>query len=89
MVRYDALDASGNAALHSFDQIERMCAQAHTGFHTLENSNCHQLFHSLLFLTLREPSVKRKDLQALTLVGPSQHNPDSDPLAVLHLDDQL
>ena len=34
-----------------------------------------------LFPTLRGPSVKRKDLQALTLVYPEQ-----DPLAALHLD---
>ena len=35
--------------------------------------------------TLREPSVNRKDLRALTLVGPTRYNPILDPLAVLHL----
>ena len=39
--------------------------------------------------TLREPPVKRKDLQALTLSGPPRENPVLDPLAVLHLDNQL
>ena len=39
-----------------------------------------------LFSTLREPSVNRKDLRALTLVGPTSHNLELDPLAVLHLD---
>ena len=42
-----------------------------------------------LFQTLWELSVKRKDLQALTLVGPTQNNPVLDPLAVLHLDNWL
>ena len=39
--------------------------------------------------TLREPSVNRKDLRALTLVGPTRDNPEPDPLAVLHLDNRL
>ena len=42
-----------------------------------------------LFLTLREPSVKRKDLRALTLAGPLRVNTKLDPLAVLHLDNRL
>ena len=43
----------------------------------------------LLFPTLREPSVNRKDLKALTLVGPPMDNPERDPLTVLHLDIRL
>ena len=39
-----------------------------------------------LFQTLREPTVNRKDLQALTLVGPTRNNPVLDPLAELSLD---
>ena len=39
-----------------------------------------------LFSTLREPSVIRKDLQALTLVRPTRDNSVLDPLAVLHID---
>ena len=39
-----------------------------------------------LFSTLREPSVDRKDLRVLTLVGPPRDNPELDPLAVIHLD---
>ena len=35
---------------------------------------------------LREPSVNRKDLSALTLVGLTWDNPVLDPLALLHLD---
>ena len=46
-----------------------------------------------LFSTLREPSVNRKDLQALTLVGPTRKNPELTPTppppAVLHLDNRL
>ena len=42
-----------------------------------------------LFSTLGELSVKRKDLQALTLVGPPTDNPKLDPLAVLHLNNRL
>ena len=42
-----------------------------------------------LFSTLREPSVNRKDLRALTLVGPTRDNPVLDPLVVIHLDNQL
>ena len=42
-----------------------------------------------LFQTLREPSENRKDLQALTLAGPTRNNPALDPLAVLHLDNGL
>ena len=41
------------------------------------------------FSTLREPSVKRKDLHALTLVRPTRNNPVLDPLAVLHLNNWL
>ena len=33
--------------------------------------------------------ANRKDLQALTLVGPTRENPVLDPLAVLHLDNWL
>ena len=33
--------------------------------------------------------MNRKDLLALTLVGPPRDNPELDPLAVLHLDNQL
>ena len=42
-----------------------------------------------LFQTLWEPSVNRKVLRALTLVVTTQNNPELDPLAVLHLDNQL
>ena len=42
-----------------------------------------------LFSTLTEPSVSRKDLQALTLVGPPRDNLEPDPLAVLNLDNQV
>ena len=41
------------------------------------------------FSTLRKLSVNRKYLQALTLVGLPRGNPQPDPLAVLHLDNQL
>ena len=50
---------------------------------TTKSPNCS------LFQTLRELSVNRKVLQALTLVGPTRENPVPDPLAVLHLDNQL
>ena len=33
--------------------------------------------------------MKRKDLGALTFVGPPMDNPELDPLAVLHLENQL
>ena len=39
--------------------------------------------------TLKGPSVNRKDLQALNLVGPTWNNPVLDPLALLHPDNQL
>ena len=39
------------------------------------------------FLTLREPSVNRR--RALTLVGTPRDNPEVDPLALLHLGNQL
>ena len=42
-----------------------------------------------LFQTLWEPSVNRKDLQALTLVRPTRNNLVLDPLAVLNLDNRL
>ena len=42
-----------------------------------------------LFSTLRKPSVNRKELWALTLVGTPWDNLELDPLAVLHLDNQL
>ena len=42
-----------------------------------------------LFQTLWEPSVDRKDLQALTLVRPTRNNLVLDPLAVLNLDNRL
>ena len=38
-----------------------------------------------LFSTVREPSVNRKDLPGLTLVGPPKDIPELDPLAALHL----
>ena len=41
------------------------------------------------FSTLREPSVNRKDLRAVTLVEPPKDNLEIDPLAVLHLNNQL
>ena len=44
---------------------------------------------SILYSTLREPSVNRKDLQALRLEGPLRDNPELDPLAELHLDNWL
>ena len=43
----------------------------------------------LLFQTLREHRVNRKDLRALTLLGPTQDNPIPSPLTVLHLDNRL
>ena len=46
------------------------------------------IFHSLLLIK-RELSVNRKDLRALTLVGPTRNNRILDPLAVLHLDNRL
>ena len=33
--------------------------------------------------------MNRKDLQALTLLGPPSDNPEPDPLAVLHLKNLL
>ena len=42
-----------------------------------------------LFQTLKEPIVNRKDLRALTLVGPTRSNLVLDPLAKLHLDNPL
>ena len=42
-----------------------------------------------VFSTLREPSEKRKDLQALTLVGPTRDNSVLDSLAVLHFENRL
>ena len=39
--------------------------------------------------SLKEPSVNRKDLHALTLVGPPRDSPEIDPLAVLQLDNWL
>ena len=38
---------------------------------------------------VRELSVKRKDLWALTLVGLTRENPELDPLAVQHLGNRL
>ena len=37
----------------------------------------------------KELSLNRKDLRALTLVGPTRQNPVPDPLAVLHFYNQL
>ena len=37
-------------------------------------------------VTLSDPSVNKKDLRALTLVGPPWDNREIAPLAVLHLD---
>ena len=42
-----------------------------------------------LFSNLRKPSVNRKDLRALTLVGPPRDMPELDPLGVVHLDKWL
>ena len=42
-----------------------------------------------LISTSGEPSVNRIDLQALTLEGPTRNNLVLDPLAELHLDNQL
>ena len=44
--------------------------------------------HRYLFSTLKEPSVNRKYLQALTLVGPTRGNMVLNPLAVIHLDNR-
>ena len=43
----------------------------------------------ILYSIFRGPSLNRKDLRALTLVGPTRDNPVLDPLAVLHLYNQL
>ena len=43
----------------------------------------------LIFNTRGNFPVNRKDLQALTLVGPTKKNPVSDPLVAQHLDNQL
>ena len=43
------------------------------------------LYGNILFSTLNELSVNRKDLHALTLVGSTRDNPVLDPRAVLHL----
>ena len=51
----------------------------------LKNSMTTKSTKCSLFQTLRELSVNRKDLQALTLVGPTRDNPVPNPLAVLHL----
>ena len=51
---------------------------------------CDNKIQQVFFIsTSREPSVNRKDLRALTLVGPTRDNLVIDPLAVLHLDNQL
>ena len=42
-----------------------------------------------LFQTTRDIVVNKTDLRALTLAGPTRKNPVQDPLAVLHLDNQL
>ena len=41
------------------------------------------------YFNLREHSANRKDLKALTLVGPPRNNPEPDYLALLHLDNRL
>ena len=43
----------------------------------------------LSFLTSGVPSKNRINLQALTSAGPTGTNPVLEPLAVLHLDNQL
>ena len=43
----------------------------------------------LFIFNFREPSVNRKDLQALTLVGTPMDNWEPDPLAVLDPDNWL
>ena len=52
-----------------------------------------QLNHSswlyFILFTLKETSVKRKNFQSLTLVGPTWKNPVVDSLAALHLDNRL
>ena len=45
---------------------------------------CSELL-ALFFSTSGEPSLNRKDLQALTLVRPTRDNPVLDPIAVIHL----
>ena len=44
---------------------------------------------ALIFSTSGEPSVIRKDLQALALAGPTSQNTVLGPLAVLCLDNRL
>ena len=51
---------------------------------------CDNKIKQVLFIsTLRETSVNRKDFRALTLVGPPRDNLESNPLAVLLLDNRL
>ena len=38
---------------------------------------------------LRDPSVNRKDLQAISLEGPPRENPEPDLVAVVQLDNPL
>ena len=47
------------------------------------------LRHPVVFQNLWEPSVNRKGLRALTLVGPTWNNPNQDPRAAPHLINQL
>ena len=47
------------------------------------------IFLMQLFFTLREPSVRRKDLRALILVVLPRDNPELHPLAVPPLDNRL
>ena len=50
----------------------------------MESNKCY------FFSTLRKPSVNRKDLRELTLVGPTRNNLALDPLAVhLHHENWL
>ena len=51
---------------------------------------CDNKINKVVFFQLYvEPSVKRKDFQAITLVGPLKDNWEPDPLAWLHLDNWL
>ena len=55
-----------------------------------EQMKCDNKLKQVFFIsTLREHSVNRKDLRALTLVGPPRDNLELEPLAVLHLDNGL
>ena len=49
-----------------------------------------RLDRNVFFILMSEPSlVNKRDLQALTLVGPTVKRPVPDPLAVLSINNQL